>query len=83
MASAVAVNTFVLDAMPNRVWASTGVGLTQPPHAVALGEHDLAVLHDRDGDAGHLERLEHLGDVGVESRRRPGGFLGGGRDGPE
>ena len=26
MARAVAVNTLVFDAMPNRVWASTGVG---------------------------------------------------------
>ena len=67
------MNSFVFDAMPNRVSASTGVGLAHPAHAVALGQHHLPVLHDGDREPGDGERLHDLLDVGVEAGR---GLLG-------
>ena len=80
MPSAVAVNALVLDAMPNSVWASTGVGIAQLADAVALRQHDLAVLHDRDRDAGDLERANRAGDPLVDVGRRRRGRLQRGRE---
>ena len=71
--SAVAVNTFVFDAMPNSVFASTRRRLAQLADAVALRDHHAVVLHDGERDAGHLERLHRAGDPGVEVGTAPAG----------
>ncbi len=43
-----------------------GVRPVDLAHSVPAREDDPAVLHDRDGEAGHLERVHHLGHEAVE-----------------
>jgi hypothetical protein len=43
-----------------------GFGAGETADAIALGVHQLAVLDNGDGDAGHLEAFLDAGDPGVE-----------------
>jgi hypothetical protein len=43
-----------------------GRGFAHPAHAVAFGEDDLVVLHNRDGETGHFPVLPGFGGVLVD-----------------
>ena len=57
MPTSAAVIALVVEPMAKSVWSSTGSGFAEPPHAVTFGEHHLAVLHHRHGQAGVFQSL--------------------------
>ena len=63
---------FVVEPMANSVCASTAAGFPDLPHAVALAEHDLAVVDDGDGETRHSPVLHGLGNSLVEPSQRGG-----------
>ena len=77
MASAAAVNAFETEPIWKMVSPSTGLAILQAAHAEALGQADLAVLDDGDGDARVALALAQGLDLGLEAGRRRGPGKGG------